>query len=97
MVNREEQLEKIIVDTIWMARRYADGRMTYAVSMVNDSLALCKELGIEITEDPMLKGNPSVATDGRDLRKCADCGGWVSPIGSYRKVQCNRCDGTNYI
>lgn len=43
---REEQLESIIRNTLWMARRYADGRSTYAVSQYNSAARLAKELEI---------------------------------------------------
>ena len=67
-MNREQVLEKIIIDTIWMARRYADGRNTYAVDMVNNALDLCKELNIDIREDDTLKSGNLYATHGRDLK-----------------------------
>ena len=35
---REKVLLGVIQDIYWMARRYADGRQTYAVSMYNDAL-----------------------------------------------------------
>lgn len=38
--------ESIIRDTLWMARRYADGRNTYAVSMYNRAARAAKTLGI---------------------------------------------------
>ena len=36
-------LKKIIKDTFWMARRYANGRRTYAPSMVRDSYNIIKK------------------------------------------------------
>lgn len=48
---RTEQLEAIIYDTLWMARRYAHGRSTYAVAEVNDCTALALELGLKIAND----------------------------------------------
>lgn len=61
--DRELCLENIIKDTLWMARRYADGRRTYAVSMVNDAIDKCNELGIEIKEDHTLINGNKYATD----------------------------------
>lgn len=63
-MTREQELEKIIIDTIWMSRRYADGRRTYAVSMVNDAIDKCKELGIEIKKDDTLLSGNEYASDG---------------------------------
>lgn len=62
-----KKLRKIIADTIWMARRYADGRQTYSVSMVNDAIDSCKELGIEVKEDHTLINKGIYATDGDRL------------------------------
>jgi hypothetical protein len=46
-----EQLKKIIVDIAWMARRYADGRKTYAVGMYNDACFDAVNLGCRIRPD----------------------------------------------
>jgi len=64
MKPREQELEKIIIDTIWMARRYADGRKTYAVSMLNDAIDHCDRLGIAIQDDHTLINSGKYATDG---------------------------------
>jgi hypothetical protein len=50
---RERQLESIILDIYWMARRYADGRQSYAVGMYNDAIELAVKLGLPITCDPI--------------------------------------------
>lgn len=49
-----EEVKKAIRDIVWMARRYADGRRTYAPSMFNDAYnALVRELGnFERENDP---------------------------------------------
>ena len=44
--DRIDILESIIHDTLWMARRYAHGRMSYAVGMYNDAARKAKSLGI---------------------------------------------------
>jgi hypothetical protein len=64
-----EKLSKIIVDTIWMARRYADGRQTYAPEMANDALDMCKELGIKIDSDWCLSSGEEYATIGSAITK----------------------------
>ena len=38
-----EKLEEIIRNTLWMARRYADQRSTYAPSVVNISIQETKD------------------------------------------------------
>ena len=48
---RERQLEYIITEISWMARRYADGRGTYAPSMYNVAIKLAVKLGVKIVED----------------------------------------------
>ena len=48
MTNKPETINAI-ADIIWMARRYADGRSTYAPSMFNRAYdVLVKEFGKEI-------------------------------------------------
>jgi len=51
---RERELEKIVVDTMWMARRYACGRLTFAPQIVNQCLEKLDKLGIVITDDSTL-------------------------------------------
>ena len=48
-VSKTEILKKIIEDTFWMARRYANGRRTYAPMMVREAYNLLKEHFPEIT------------------------------------------------
>jgi hypothetical protein len=43
---RERQLIHIIKQTMWMARRYAGGRMTYAPGMYNEAATLALDLGV---------------------------------------------------
>ena len=67
-MNKENEiLRQIIIDTIWMARRYADGRFTYAPEMVNNALDRCKELDIEIDSDWCLISGKEYATVGSPL------------------------------
>jgi len=46
---------KIIRDSIWMARRYADGRDTYTPQMVEEALEQCAKLHLFIDSDKTLK------------------------------------------
>ena len=48
---RCSQLESIIQDIQYMARRYAHGRMSCAVSIYNDAIKLAQDLGMEFKPD----------------------------------------------
>ena len=50
------KLEEIIRNTLWMARRYADQRSTYAPSVVNISIQEAQALDIDITQDSTIGG-----------------------------------------
>jgi hypothetical protein len=69
MMCENDILKKIIIDTILMARRYADGRKTYAVEMVNNSIDLAIGLGIDIKDDHTLENGVRYATDGHMLEE----------------------------
>ena len=47
-----DNLEYIIRETLWMARRYADGRSTYAPTTVNECIDLALKLGIDLSGPP---------------------------------------------
>ena len=60
--NFEQQLiddigvyRNIISSTLWMSRRYADGRDTYTPEMVEEAIAKCAELKLFIEDDHTLK------------------------------------------
>ena len=59
-----KDLRSIIRDTLWMARRYADGRQSYSVDMVNNSIDLAESLGIKINDDHTLIKSKSRASYG---------------------------------
>ena len=59
---REKELETIIRDIYWMARRYADGRHTYAPSMYNEAIYKAQELGLDLKPDSIT--GTLWATDG---------------------------------
>lgn len=64
--NRAKRLEYIITEISWMARRYADGRCTYAPSMYNDAIMEAIELGVPLRPDTALKENPTLfAREGK--------------------------------
>lgn len=48
---RISQLEEIIRATLWMARRYADNRRTFAPTIVNKCIADALAMGIVIDDD----------------------------------------------
>lgn len=49
-----EALRYIVAQTLWMARRYADGRSSYATAMFNDSVYELDRAGLAhlFTGDP---------------------------------------------
>lgn len=51
-LNRLEALENIVSQTLWMARRYADNRSTYAPSIVNECIDKALELEIDMSGPP---------------------------------------------
>lgn len=46
--DENEILREIVVDYHWMARRYSDGRSTYATSLFNQHTRTLLDLGIEL-------------------------------------------------
>lgn len=44
-------LKEIVRETLWMARRYAHNRITFAPTVVNELIDALSELGIEISYD----------------------------------------------
>jgi hypothetical protein len=43
-----EKLVQIVVDFHWMARRYCDGRSTYAPHLLNEHVRVLQQMGIEL-------------------------------------------------
>lgn len=61
---QNEILRAVIHDTFWMARRYANGRHTYAPATINMCLDTLESIGIEI------EGDETLIQDGNsDMRK----------------------------
>lgn len=52
---RCKKLTSIILDIHWMARRYADGRQSYAGGMFNRAMDEALALGIPLKQDTALK------------------------------------------
>jgi len=49
----DDELKAAIKDIVWMARRYADGRRTYAPSMFNDAYdEIKKHIEFDEENDP---------------------------------------------
>lgn len=61
---RCKELEQIILDIHWMARRYADGRRSYAVSMFNDAVSKAVEMGLNLKLDTVVTPPTIYAKDG---------------------------------
>ena len=53
--SREKELEEVIQDIFWMARRYAHGRHTYAPSIVRQAYMKCIELNVRIAKDKTIE------------------------------------------
>jgi hypothetical protein len=49
------KLRSIIWDTLWMARRYAHNRNTYAKDTIEDAVKRASYLGIDIEDDHTLE------------------------------------------
>lgn len=64
MSDNERKLRYIIEQTLWMARRYADGRRTYAPSDLNQCIDLALSLGIDIKPDYIHEPATMYARDG---------------------------------
>jgi hypothetical protein len=56
-------LEHIIRETLWMARRYAHKRQTFAPTTVNECIELALKMGVEIAPDTV-DGIELFADDG---------------------------------
>ena len=48
---KADTLEKVVIDIQWMAKRYVDGRRTYAVAMYNDAIKKAIDMGLHFRED----------------------------------------------
>jgi hypothetical protein len=76
MTDKEKikKLNKAFDDVIWMAIRYADGRHTYAPSMVRDAIASYK------TVNPDWKPKEDQAIEPPKEVKIAFCGDYLYDI-----------------
>lgn len=61
-LSREDQLERIIRNTLWMARRYAHGRQSYSVAQYNEAARTAMRLGV--VSDDVPTDEPMYALDG---------------------------------
>ncbi len=55
--NENGILRLAILDCWWMARRYADGRSTYAASTYNGHTRKLQALGVPLHQDPTVNGS----------------------------------------
>lgn len=59
------RLKYILKETLWMARRYADGRMSYAVSQFNEAIHELDALGLaNLHEGDSAEDGKRFADDG---------------------------------
>lgn len=78
---RIAQLESIIRETLWMARRYAHGRSTYAPRMFNEAYDTAKSLGINIAPD---------AINGSDYADDGMFGRWNPSTKNFEKIDVSK-------
>lgn len=67
-MSKENELKKIIDDTLWMAIRYAHGRHTYAPGMVREAVEKMQELypDWKLRSDPTIEAPEEVIGLRRD-------------------------------
>lgn len=70
---QNETLRRIIGDIWWMARRYADGRSTYAAGMYNQAVDVALRNGVKLEGD----NGKLYATDGK-------FGEWVPEANRFK-------------
>lgn len=76
--DRIQALEYIVKETLWMARRYAHNRRTYAPSIVNECVDIAnKQLNLNILPDTV-DGIEMYARDG-------DLGKWNSDLQKFER------------
>jgi len=63
LADQNERLRFLVEELAFWARRYADGRSTYAPSSVNQAIDTAKALGCDVRPDKTL-ADPEYATDG---------------------------------
>lgn len=61
---KNEKLKYIIRETLWMARRYANNRSTFAPTTFNECVHLLDELGLSYLYQGDENGNLRFADDG---------------------------------
>jgi hypothetical protein len=74
IAEENQKLRHIIQETLWMARRYADGRSTYTPETVNKCIDKALELGIDMSGPP----EEMYASDGM-------FGKWNSELKMFEK------------
>ena len=70
--------ESVLEETLWMARRYADGRATYAPSMFNECIEKLDKAGKGHLMKPDVAGN-----EGTRFASDRSLGKWVG--GKFEK------------
>lgn len=79
---RNESLVGIIREIWWMAKRYADGRSTYAPDTVNRCVDILLKMGIQLSPDL----NTLYAEDGNFGKWCSTHQRFDNCVGSPDKV-----------
>lgn len=63
---RCKELESVIQSIWWMARRYADGRQTYAPHVFNNAMILAQNQGVEFDFPDITCSPPSLYAKGEN-------------------------------
>ncbi len=64
-----DELKQAFLDIHWMARRYADGRRTYAVGMMNDATRTALAQGIDLPKPWFARDGSGRAFDGLSIEE----------------------------
>ena len=72
--DRSDNLEQMIKQIWWMARRYADGRSTSAPSIVNQIYDKCQKMNVDLGDD-----------DGKKYADDGNFGIWIPEKQTFEK------------
>lgn len=80
----KKNIKEAIKNIIWMARRYADGRQTYAVNMFNESYDILKK---ELGDIDLIKHDKTLTEQGKYFPYAYDGGGDLYNQDIYKKLK----------
>jgi hypothetical protein len=78
LIKENEELKEYLKDLWWMAKRYADGRRSYATTQLNVTVDRLRDMGVITEPDPI---------DKSYYAKDSDFGNWTKDVGfDYKPV-----------